>query len=242
MQPRSWASAPRRRRRRMRPRLPSRPLWRMPAQSPRGRGASAGRVPAGSGRGGASRPRLPLRHGLALRTLPLLSGINASRQSPARAGFFVDGQLAGGLSSTRKREDGIPPSRELDQSRLTSNGGASSGGASASGGDASPNPTAAPTPVTAAPAPMPPAPAPVMPRPRPQRTSSGVRRSTSSPVVTAGCASLFPGGSRPSAAERLRHQRRGLRARGQRRRARGKSKGEFQKMAAFHDISLVAEW
>jgi hypothetical protein len=32
----------------------------------------------------------------------------------------------------------------------------------------------------------------------------------------------------------------GLGARGQRRRARGKSKGEFQKVAAFHDISLVA--
>jgi hypothetical protein len=32
----------------------------------------------------------------------------------------------------------------------------------------------------------------------------------------------------------------GLSARGERRRARGKSKGEFQKVAAFHDISLVA--
>jgi hypothetical protein len=42
--------------------------------------------------------------------------------------------------------------------------------------------------------------------------------------------------------ERLRRERCGLSlgARGQRRRARGKSKGEFQKVAAFHDISLVA--
>ena len=40
--------------------------------------------------------------------------------------------------------------------------------------------------------------------------------------------------------ERLRRERYGLGARGQRRRARGKSKGEFQKVAAFHDISLVA--
>ena len=37
--------------------------------------------------------------------------------------------------------------------------------------------------------------------------------------------------------ERRRHQRRGLRARCKRDAARGKSKGEFQKVAAFHDIS-----
>jgi hypothetical protein len=43
-------------------------------------------------------------------------------------------------------------------------------------------------------------------------------------------------------AERLRRERCGLSlgACGQRRRARGKSKGKFQKVAAFHDISLVA--
>jgi hypothetical protein len=38
--------------------------------------------------------------------------------------------------------------------------------------------------------------------------------------------------------KRMRCKRRGLRARGQRRSARGKSNGEFQKMAAFHSISL----
>jgi hypothetical protein len=37
--------------------------------------------------------------------------------------------------------------------------------------------------------------------------------------------------------ERRRHQRRGLRARCERDAARGKSKGEFQKVAAFHHIS-----
>ena len=37
--------------------------------------------------------------------------------------------------------------------------------------------------------------------------------------------------------ERRRHQRRGLRARCKRDAARGKSKGEFQKVAAFHHIS-----
>jgi hypothetical protein len=38
--------------------------------------------------------------------------------------------------------------------------------------------------------------------------------------------------------EWMRHQRCGPCARGQRGRARGKSKSELQKVAAFHDISL----
>jgi hypothetical protein len=37
----------------------------------------------------------------------------------------------------------------------------------------------------------------------------------------------------------MRRKRGCLRARGKRRSARGKSKGEFQKVAAFHDISSV---
>ena len=36
----------------------------------------------------------------------------------------------------------------------------------------------------------------------------------------------------------MRRQRRGLRARGQRGGSGGKSNGELQKLAAFHDISL----
>ena len=39
-------------------------------------------------------------------------------------------------------------------------------------------------------------------------------------------------------AKRMRRQRRGLRARGQRGGAGGKSNGKLQKVAAFHDISL----
>ena len=39
--------------------------------------------------------------------------------------------------------------------------------------------------------------------------------------------------------ERMRRKRRGLRARSQRGSARGKPKGELQKVAAFHDISSV---
>jgi hypothetical protein len=44
--------------------------------------------------------------------------------------------------------------------------------------------------------------------------------------------------------KRMRRKRRGLRSCGQRSSARGKSKGEFQKVAAFHDISSVGhgEW
>jgi hypothetical protein len=38
--------------------------------------------------------------------------------------------------------------------------------------------------------------------------------------------------------ERMRHKRRGLRTCSERSRARGKANGEFQKVAAFHDISL----
>ena len=61
-------------------------------------------------------------------------------------------------------------------------------------------------------------------------------------LVSAGDGGMRIGISgRPKAviSERLRQQRRGLRAGGQRSRARGKSKGEFQKMAAFHDVSLL---
>jgi hypothetical protein len=41
--------------------------------------------------------------------------------------------------------------------------------------------------------------------------------------------------------QRMRRQRCGLRARGQCGRAGGKSKSDFQKMAAFHDISLLVD-
>jgi hypothetical protein len=49
----------------------------------------------------------------------------------------------------------------------------------------------------------------------------------------------FVSGRQPSVVcKRMRRKRRGLRARGQRRSARGSSNGEFQKVAAFHSISL----
>ncbi len=61
-------------------------------------------------------------------------------------------------------------------------------------------------------------------------------------LVLAGDGGLRIGISRrqpPVVLKRLRQQRRGLRARRQRNSARGKSNGEFQKVAAFHDISLL---
>jgi hypothetical protein len=47
----------------------------------------------------------------------------------------------------------------------------------------------------------------------------------------------------PVICERMGHKRRGLRADGQRSRARGKSNGKFQKIAAFHEhLPLGARW
>ena len=53
---------------------------------------------------------------------------------------------------------------------------------------------------------------------------------------------IFAGGRQSSAlGKRLRRKRGGLRARSQGGRSGGKSKGEFQKVAAFHDISSFVE-
>jgi hypothetical protein len=53
---------------------------------------------------------------------------------------------------------------------------------------------------------------------------------------------IFAGGRQSSALDkRLRRKRGGLRARGKGGRSGGKSKGEFQKTAAFHDISSFVE-
>ena len=74
-------------RRRMRPWLASWPLWRLPTQSAGRRGP--GRRGAGSGRRGAARPRLPLRHRVAVRTLPrLLIFFKARQKAPLARGFF----------------------------------------------------------------------------------------------------------------------------------------------------------
>jgi hypothetical protein len=51
---------------------------------------------------------------------------------------------------------------------------------------------------------------------------------------------LVRGRQPPVLRERMRRKRRGMRTGRQRRGAGCKSKGEFQKVAAFHDISLFA--
>jgi hypothetical protein len=53
-----------------------------------------------------------------------------------------------------------------------------------------------------------------------------------------GTSILVPRRQPPVFCERMRRKRSGLRARGQRRSARGSSNGEFQKVTAFHSISL----
>ena len=108
----------------MRPRLASWSLWRLPAQPP-GRCGSSGPGRRGaarsSGRRGAARSRVPLRHRVALWTLPRLLIFPTHDKSPARAGLFLFV-----LSNLRRR---LTSSNDDD---------ASSGGAN-DGGDASPN-------------------------------------------------------------------------------------------------------
>ena len=96
---------------------------------------------------------------------------------------------------------------------------------------------------------MPAAPTPVMPAPvTPAKTpAAAMPAAPPADFFRRKTIDLVAGGDRrmriiasrrqPFPGERLRHQGRGLCACGQRSRAGGKSKGEFQKMAAFHDIS-----
>jgi hypothetical protein len=59
-------------------------------------------------------------------------------------------------------------------------------------------------------------------------------------LITRGDGRMGIGIGRPAFDQRLRHQGRGLRAGGERHAACRKSKGEFQKVPAFHDISSSA--
>ena len=114
--------------------------------------------------------------------------------------------------------------------------------------------TTAPAPMATAPAPMAATPAPMTAAPAPATTAAPM---TAAPAPMTAPAHLFglqmfylvAGGDsgtgilvrrrQPSVlSERLRHKRCCPRTRGQRGSARGKSKSEFQKVAAFHDIFL----
>jgi hypothetical protein len=129
----------------------------------------------------------------------------------------------------------MPPSRKRDRLRLPV---ATAPVTTAGAPPATPRPMTPAAPAAATPAPATPAPSPATPAApahlfgrktirlvagRNRRTRLGVSRRR--PAIRG---------------KRLRREGCGLSARGQRRRARGKSKGEFQKVAAFHDISLVA--
>jgi hypothetical protein len=100
-------------------------------------------------------------------------------------------------------------------------------------------PAVAPTPMAAMPAPMAMAPmtvVPVMPPPHFFRLEAidlvaGGHRGTD----------IFIGGKSSVLRKRLRRKRRGLCAGSQRGGSGGKSKGEFKKIPAFHDISSMAE-
>ena len=102
-----------------------------------------------------------------------------------------------------------------------------------------PTPMAAtPAPVTVAPAPMAVVPAPVMPVPA---HLFGLQMFHLLAGGNGGTGLVVRRRQPPVLCERMRRKRRGLRARGKCGSAHGKSKGKFQKVAAFHDISSVVQ-
>jgi hypothetical protein len=133
------------RRGRMRPRLASRSLWRVPAQSPSRRGsACTNRRASGPGRRGAARPRVPLWHGVALWTLPrhLSFRDEESRddKAPLTRGFFHEDHGPAFRRVAKGWDNECCPSFSNGRRHLTSsNGGASSDGANDGDGGANPN-------------------------------------------------------------------------------------------------------
>jgi hypothetical protein len=95
---------------------------------------------------------------------------------------------------------------------------------------------AMPAPMAATPAPVTAAPAPVTPVPA---HLFGLQMSDLVPGGNGGTGIFIRRRRQPVFLERMRRKRRGLRARGERGRARGKSNGEFQKVSAFHDIFSI---
>jgi hypothetical protein len=206
----------------MRPRLASWPLWWLPAQSPGRCGSSGpGRRSAArsSGRRGTARPRVPLRHRVAVWTLPRLLIFPKQDKSPAHAGlFFILSNLDGGLPVvTTTTPVAAAPTTAAMPAPIPATPAA-----------------AAPTPVPATPAPVPSAPA-AMTAAAPAHFFR--REAIDLLARRDGGLGIRIDGQFAVIGERRRHQRRGLRACSKRDAARGKSKGEFQKVAAFHHIS-----
>jgi hypothetical protein len=202
----------------MRPRLASWPLWRLPTQSSRCGSSGPGRRGAAcsSGRRGTARPRVSLRHRVALWTLPRLLIFPEHDKSPARAGLFL-----------------FPletfPGGDLPVVTTTTPVAATPATAA----------TPAPIPATVAAA----APAPASSAPAAMTAAAAApahffgREAIDLLARRDGGLRIRTSGQFGVVGKRRRHQRGGLRARRERDAARGKSKGEFQKMAAFHHIS-----
>jgi len=98
--------------------------------------------------------------------------------------------------------------------------------------------TVMPAPMTVAPAAVAVMPAPVMPVPVPPADLLGLEMLDLSLGRDGGTNILIRGRLLLIRTKRMRRQRCGLRARGQRGGPGGKSNGELQKVAAFHGISL----
>ena len=113
---------------------------------------------------------------------------------------------------------------------------------------------ATPAPVAATPAPVPPAPAPMTTAPTPVTVAPAAMAAMTPPtmapahffrlqpidLITRSDGRMGIGIGRPAFDQRLRHQGRGPRGRSERHAACRKSKGEFQKVPAFHHISSSA--
>ena len=159
-------------------------------------------------------------------------------KTPLARGFLLVSSPAGGLTSARHGRTAIPPSRKPIDCALP---------VTAAPVTTATAPAAAIAPIaTAAPAPAAATPTPAAPAPSPAATAAPAHLFGRKAIdLVAGRdrrLRLGVSGRLAVFGKRLRREGCGLclGARGQRRRARGKSKSEFQKVAAFHDISLVA--
>lgn len=199
----------------MRPRLASRPLWRLPTQS-QGRGSSGPRRCRAARRRGAARPRVPLRHRVAVWTLPSLVIFLNARQKPRSHGAFsfLIQTVAASVSPVTTSPVAAAPATT-----------------------AMPAPMPA-TPAAAAPTPMPSAPAAMTAATATAAPAHFFRCETIGLLGRCdGGLGIRIGRQFGVVGERRRHQRRGLRTRCKCDAARSKAKGEFQKVAAFHRIS-----
>jgi hypothetical protein len=202
----------------MRPRLASWPLWWLSAQSTGRCGSSRLGRRGAACRRGTARSRVPLRHRVALWPLPRLLIFFSKAQKPRSRGafLFLAWMVTVGVSPVTTTPVAAAPATAAMPAPMSA------------------TPAAAPAPVPATPAPVPSTPA-AMTAAAPAHF---IRRQAICLLVRSnGRLRIRIDGKFGVVGERRRHQRRGLRTRGKRDTARGKSKGEFQKVAALHHIS-----